>query len=121
MTQERSRYDTQRHRDLLSYLSSDRFQKKMKIHRRVEVTAFRRKVTIVSGEFESYTGDTSEGGSRVSDYPLETVSPESAEGRRILADALRLLQDKLIDSSDHQARNNVGDFRQEDRDAEGKP
>ena len=93
----------------------------MKGHRRIEITAFQRKVTIVSGEFEAYTGDTSEGGSRASENSLETVPPESAEGRRILADAVRLLEDKLIDRSVGQARNDIGDIRQKDRDGEGKP
>ncbi len=70
----------------------------MRRHRRVEITAFQRKVTIVSGEFAAYTDDTSEGDSRVPENSLETVIPPgSVEGRRILAEAVRLLEDTLID------------------------
>ncbi len=93
----------------------------MKGHRRIEITAFQRKVTIVSGEFEAYTGDTSEGESRASENSLETVPPESAEGRRILADAVRLLEDRLIDRSDRLSQDDGRDILPADRDGEGKP
>lgn len=67
----------------------------MKRHRRVEITAFQRKVTIVSGEFQAYCTDPDPCPSK---ELLDSVSPDSDEGRQILSDAVRLLNDRLTDS-----------------------
>ncbi len=66
----------------------------MKKYRRIEITAFRRRVTIVSG---SPTADTqTDDDVCINDADsLETIETESAEGQRILTEALRLLEEKL--------------------------
>ena len=70
----------------------------MKTYRRVEITAFRRRVTIVaggSGEKEQTVEAV-----RLSDSETqEAIDPESAEGRQILLEAVRLLEEKLADKS----------------------
>jgi len=73
----------------------------VKRYRRIEITAFRRRVTIVSGAATpdipgaqpAQTGD----GVRLSDSndPIETVELESAEGQLILVEAVRLLESQL--------------------------
>lgn len=67
----------------------------MKTYRRIEITAFRRRVTIISG---GDPGKKSSSGAEVciSDgETMEAIEPESAEGRRILLEAIRLLEEKL--------------------------
>lgn len=94
----------------------------MRRHRRIEITAFKKKVTIVSGEFAAYTGRASDGDSRVSeDSPETIIPPDSVEGRQILADAVRLLEDKLMDRSDRSGEDDGRDMLPADRDGEGKP
>ena len=66
----------------------------MKKHRRIEIMAFKRRVTIVSGEYEAFV-DEDDNIRPVEEHALETVEPESAEVKRILADAVRLLKEKL--------------------------
>ena len=73
----------------------------MKTYRRIEITAFRRRAVIVSGE--SPTDDQSaqtESGIRLSDADSsETIKPESAEGQRILVEALRVLEEKIVNQT----------------------
>ncbi len=64
----------------------------MKTYRRIEITAFRRRVTIVSGN--SPTDTAAEVWLNDADSS-ETIEPESAEGQRILIEAVRLLEEKL--------------------------
>lgn len=69
----------------------------MKKHRRVEITAFKRRVTIVSGEYRAFVDEDdnirpTEGSS------LETIAPESDEGQRLLTEAVSLLQERLAAS-----------------------
>jgi hypothetical protein len=68
----------------------------MQKYRRIEITAFRRRVTIVSSE-SSPDAHTNEGVSLSDTDSQETIEPASAEGRRILAEAVRLLEEKLAD------------------------
>lgn len=72
----------------------------MKRHRRVEIIAFQKKVTIVSGEFHACNVDPAGSDQCVAPEPVESISPDSEEGRRILADAVRLLSDRLIELPD---------------------
>jgi hypothetical protein len=69
----------------------------VKTYRRIEITAFRRRVTIVSGSFA--TNNTQPNNEvRITDADTQhAIAPESAEGRRILYEALRLLEDKLAE------------------------
>jgi len=66
----------------------------MKKYRRIEITAFRRRVTIISGVADS--SPPTEGEVVINDADAqETIEPESAEGRRLLLEAVRLLEEKL--------------------------
>lgn len=66
----------------------------MKTYRRLEITAFRRRVTIVSGVADG--SSPTEGEVVINDADTQdAIEPESAEGRRILLEAVRLLEEKL--------------------------
>jgi len=66
----------------------------MKKYRRIEITAFRRRVQIVSGEIKS------DEEIRLNDAETqEAIALESAEGQRILAEAVRLLEENLAGES----------------------
>ena len=73
----------------------------MKKYRRIEVNAFRRRVTIVSGEwrpgdlFEAQPARTDEGVSLDDSDSSEPVEPESPEGQLILVEAVRSLERRL--------------------------
>ena len=69
----------------------------MKKYRRIEITAFRRRVTIVSGAPTADNEDEQpETDVRLDDTDsLELIEPESVEGREILIEAVRLLEEKL--------------------------
>ena len=69
----------------------------MKKYRRIEITAFRRRVTIVSGATTADNEDKQTGADvRLDDIDsLEVIEPESVEGREILIEAVRLLEEKL--------------------------
>ena len=66
----------------------------MKTYRRIEITAFRRRVTIVSGASLA-DKQTNEGVCINNADSQETITPESAEGQEILIEAVRLLEEKL--------------------------
>ena len=71
----------------------------MKKYRRIEITAFRRRVTIVSGES---LADNQSVQTETDVWLEETDSPntietESAEGQEILIEAVRVLEQKLSD------------------------
>ena len=71
----------------------------MKKYRRIEITAFRRRVTIVSGES---LADNQSAQTETDVWLEETDSPdtietESAEGQEILIEAVRVLEQKLSD------------------------
>ena len=57
----------------------------MAISRRVEITAFRRRVLIVSGDRMTETGDAGQ----------NTVEATSDEGQEILLEAIRLLEERI--------------------------
>lgn len=66
----------------------------MKTYRRIEVTAFRRRVTIVSGEPTADTKTDEE--VCINDADSEqAIATDSEEGQRILTEALRLLEERL--------------------------
>jgi hypothetical protein len=72
---------------------------KMKKYRRIEITAFRRRVCIVSGE---PTADAQTTGSVCisdADSQEETIATESAEGQRILIEAIKLLEEKICEQA----------------------
>ena len=63
----------------------------MRKYRRIEITAFRRRVTVVSGNSpadstEVWLDDTDSSA---------TINTDSAEGQEILFEAVRLLEEKL--------------------------
>jgi hypothetical protein len=66
----------------------------MKTYRRIEITAFHRRVTIVSGE-PTADRQTNEGVCIKNADSQETITPESAEGQEILIEAVRLLEEKI--------------------------
>ena len=69
----------------------------MKKYRRVEINAYRRRVTIVSGEWpgaEPPTETTDEVSLNDSDVS-EPVEPDSPEGQQILIEAVRSLEQRL--------------------------
>lgn len=67
----------------------------MKKYRRIEITAFRRRVTIVSGEL---TSDMQTADEVCINDPesSEAIATESTEGQQILTEALRLLEKELV-------------------------
>ena len=73
----------------------------MKKYRRIEVNAFRRRVTIVSGEwrpgdlFEAQPARTDEGVSLDDSDSSEPVEPESPEGQLLLVEAVRSMEQRL--------------------------
>ena len=73
----------------------------MKKYRRIEVNAFRRCVTIVSGEwrpgdlFDAQPDRADEGVSLEDSDSSEPVAPDSAEGQLILVEAVRSLERRL--------------------------
>jgi len=70
-------------------------------YRRIEVNAFRRRVTVVSGEwrpgdvFDAQPARTDEDVSLDDSNSCEPVEPDSPEGQLILVDAVRSLQQRL--------------------------
>ena len=66
----------------------------MKKYRRIEITAFRRRVTIVSGK-QPADAQADEDVCINDANSSETIEMESAEGQRILIEAVRLLEEKL--------------------------
>ena len=73
----------------------------LKKYRRIEVRAYRRRVTVVSGEwrpdedFDSHSSETEDGVSLTDGEECEPVEPDSPEGQLILAEALRTLELRL--------------------------
>ena len=67
----------------------------MKKYRRIEITAFRRRITIVSGEQPTATAQSDEDVYINDADSQKAIELESAEGHRILTEALRLLEEKL--------------------------
>lgn len=66
----------------------------MKKYRRIEITAFRRRVTIVSGE--PNTDIQSDEEICINDVDTsEAINTDSAEGKQILLEAIQLLEEKL--------------------------
>jgi hypothetical protein len=68
----------------------------MKKYRRIEITAFRRRVTIVSRQTSADSTTIQDVCINGVDSP-EKVEMESAEGQQILIEAVRLLKEKLLD------------------------
>lgn len=65
----------------------------MKKYRRIEITAFRRRITLITGESKMINKEI-----QINDADSsETIDTESEEGRRILTEAVRLLNEKLAD------------------------
>ena len=74
----------------------------MKKYRRIEVNAYQRRVTVVSGEWppddlsEAQAGQTDDGVSLDDTDACEPVSPDSPEGQLILVEAVRTLEQRLM-------------------------
>jgi hypothetical protein len=74
-------------------------------YRRIEVNAYRRRVTVVSGEwrpaelFDAQPAQTDEGVSLADTDSCEPVEPDSPEGQRILVEAVRSLEQRLSSES----------------------
>lgn len=73
----------------------------MKKYRRIEVNAFRRRVTVVSGEWrpgDLFEASEAQAGDEVSlndADECEPVAPDSPEGQLILVEAVRTLERRL--------------------------
>ncbi len=73
----------------------------MKTYRRIEVNAYRRRVTVVSGEwrpddlFKAQPSGTADGVSLNDTDACEPVAPDSPEGQLILVEAVRTLERRL--------------------------
>jgi hypothetical protein len=74
----------------------------VKSHRRIEITAFRRRVTVVYGEFSlDLSGRRSSPATGADGVSLgdldsgESIGVESAEGQILIAEAVRLLTQRL--------------------------
>src|SRR5262247_928971 len=74
---------------------------RMKKYRRIEVNAYQRRVTVVSGEWppddlsKAESGQTDDGVSLDDSDACEPVSPDSPEGQVILVEAVRTLEQRL--------------------------
>jgi hypothetical protein len=74
----------------------------VKTYRRIEVNAFRRRVTVVSGEWPVVDIDnlepaqTDDGVSLNDTDSCEPVTPDSPEGQVILVEAVRSLESRLL-------------------------
>lgn len=66
----------------------------MKVYRRIEITAFRRRVTISSGPLSD--GPPADITLR-NDLTDEVIDARSDEGRQILLDAVAILQEQLAE------------------------
>jgi hypothetical protein len=65
-------------------------------HRRIEITAFRHQVRVVYGDPESRTAGEAWNSPAIRDLDSsESIRPDSAEGKRILADVIGLLRNHL--------------------------
>jgi hypothetical protein len=70
-------------------------------YRRIEINAYHRKVTVVSGEwrpgdvFDAQPAQTEEGVSLEKSDSCEPVEPDSPEGQLILVEAVRSLEQRL--------------------------
>ena len=78
-----------------------RREQELKKYRRIEVNAFRRRVTVVSGEWPRYSFDAAL--ARAADEvslddsdSCEPVAPDSPEGQLILVGAVRSLEQRLL-------------------------
>ncbi len=70
----------------------------MKKYRRIEITAFRRSIIVMSGESSPAANQSAPecAGIWVNDADsLEAIESETDEGQRILIEAVRLLQEKI--------------------------
>ena len=72
----------------------------MKTYRRIEINAFRRRVTIVSSEwprdsFEAQPAQTDDEVSLNDSNSCEPIEPDSPEGQLILVEAMRSLEQRL--------------------------
>jgi len=73
----------------------------VKTYRRIEVNAFRRRVTVVSGEWpvvdidDLQPAQTDDGVSLDDSDSCEPVTPDSPEGQLILVEAVRSLESRL--------------------------
>lgn len=66
----------------------------MKKYRRIEITAFRRRVSLVSGEHKAVT-QTDEDVCINDAESQDTIEMRSAEGQAILLNAIRILEENL--------------------------
>lgn len=65
----------------------------MKKHRRIEITAFHRRVSVVSGNSPPDTSDADVWLDNADSS--EAIKTDSAEGQEILIEAVRMLEEKL--------------------------
>jgi len=87
----------------------------LKKYRRIEVNAFRRRVTIVSGEWPRDVIDAqpaqTEDAVSLNDTDLsEPVEPDSPEGQLILVEAVRSLERRLLPEARATIRNTSRDL-----------
>ena len=74
----------------------------MKKYRRIEVNAYRRRVTVVSGEwrpadlFDSPATQPEDEVSLTESEGSESIDPDSPEGQQILIEAMRSLERRLL-------------------------
>lgn len=83
----------------------------MKKYRRIEVNAFRRRITVVSGEWrpddlsDAQPAETSDEVSLNETDSCEPVAPDSPEGQMILVEAVRSLERRLSPEARAMVRN----------------
>ena len=83
----------------------------MKKYRRIEVNAFRRRITVVSGEWrpdeflDAQPAETSDEVSLNETDSGEPVAPDSPEGQMILVEAVRSLERRLSPEARAMVRN----------------
>jgi len=71
-------------------------------YRRIEISAYQRRVTVVSGEwrpgevFDAQPTQTDDGVSLSNPDSCEAIAPDSPEGQTILMEAVRTLQRRLL-------------------------
>lgn len=90
-------------------------ENQVKKYRRIEVNAFRRRVTVVSGEwrpgefFDAAPARTNDEVSLNDSGECESIEPDSPEGQLILVEALRSLERRLSPETRATIRNESKD------------
>ena len=72
----------------------------MKTYRRIEITAFRKRVTIVTGDLNRELAEAEDAAALENTDTRSTIDPASAEGGNLICEAVYLLEKSLADADE---------------------